>query len=441
MSTWSSSKWNGQYWGQKKAKGRNSQGKGAARTSQAPAPKQKDQGLFPSYDTMEVDGSGGPSSSSQPSSDSMWQMALRSLIQSNPNLAIPREVTEALAGNAAKEAKTELYTQQKQLNQRRKAVQRVERLEGALKRKKLQMVAYQEHLKRQLQQELQRFRQEQEGIESQLKDAKEYLEKLDRGEDVEEMDHFIDTNENSLAEMLGVTASTDDPVQLQKERKATKEEAYAMVHQLQTQMQWIMQHGAAQSGLSDPLNGVMSGIGNGAYGPSPKRASPQAPVNVGPFRRARAQDRDNREKEEPSLAEVLQMNTMEWSVQVWADLTELSRLWRIVVCVLSCTVGTSAQVHQKDSTVRWWIRVVLVQRLQLQRWSYSPYVIDVRQRWGAAPQISTTSTKDGGAMRTIRYLVLAGTSTGQIGMWTTGWHLDVYIDLVFCYIFSWSSAT
>ena len=252
MSTWSSSKWNGQYWGEKKAKGRNSQGKGAARTSQAPAPKQKDQGLFPSYDTMEVDGSGGPSSSSQPSSDSMWQMALRSLIQSNPNLAIPREVTEALAGNAAKEAKTELYTQQKQLNQRRKAVQRVERLEGALKRKKLQMVAYQEHLKRQLQQELQRFRQEQEGIESQLKDAKEYLEKLDRGEDVEEMDHFIDTNENSLAEMLGVTASTEDPVQLQKERKA-KEEANAMVHQLQTQMQLIMQHGAAQSGLSDPL--------------------------------------------------------------------------------------------------------------------------------------------------------------------------------------------
>ena len=191
-------------------------------------------------------------------------MALRSLIQSNPNLAIPREVTEALEGNAAKEAKTELYTQQKQLNQRRKAVQRVERLEGALKRKKLQMVAYQEHLKRQLQQELQRFRQEQEGIESQLKDAKEYLEKLDRGEDVEEMDHFIDTNENSLAEMLGVTASTDDPVQLPKERKA-KEEAYAMVHQLQTQMQWIMQHGAAQSGLSDPLNGVMSGIGQEGF--------------------------------------------------------------------------------------------------------------------------------------------------------------------------------
>lgn len=238
----------------------------------------------------------------------MWQTALRSIIQSNPNLAIPKEVTDALAGNAAQEAKSELYSQQKQLNQRRKAVQRVERLEGALKRKKLQMVAYQDHLKRQLQQELQRFRKEQEDIESQLKSAKEYLEKLDHGKEVEEMDTFVDTNENSsLAEMLGVTASTDDPEQLQKERRA-KEEAYAMVHQLQTQMQMIMQHGAAQSGLSDPMNGVLSGMANGPYGPSPKRTSPQAPLGVGPFRRLKGQDR---EKTEPSLNEVLGVDAME----------------------------------------------------------------------------------------------------------------------------------
>lgn len=53
--------------------------------------------------------------------------------------------------------KEKLYQQQKLINAKRKAHQKLERLELALKRKKLQMVSYQDQIKKQLATEMQRF--------------------------------------------------------------------------------------------------------------------------------------------------------------------------------------------------------------------------------------------------------------------------------------------
>ena len=83
--------------------------------------------------------------------------ALRSLLRSNPGLNIPQEIATALEDNTngmTQDAKSELYMRQKHLNMRRKATQRIERLEAALQRKKLQVAAFQEQLKKQLKQEL-----------------------------------------------------------------------------------------------------------------------------------------------------------------------------------------------------------------------------------------------------------------------------------------------
>lgn len=255
MSEWGPSR-KGHYWGQKN-KGRKSQGKGGkGARGESSNPKKKEQNMFPSYDTMQVDAEepqvgSGSSASSAVAGGSPWQEALRSLIMSNPGLKLPQEFTMALDATPKKDMKGELYAQQKQLNARRKAVQRVERLESALQRKKLQMSAYQEHLKRQLQMELQKFKKEQEDIEEQLRGAKEHLEKLDKGEDVEEMEPFIDTTESSLAGMLGITQESDVAVQ---KAIREKDEAMAMVNQLQQQIHMIMQQGAAMS-TPQPLVG------------------------------------------------------------------------------------------------------------------------------------------------------------------------------------------
>ena len=49
------------------------------------------------------------------------------------------------------------------------------------------MKAYQEQLRQQLRQEMERFNKEQKEIEAQLLEAREYLEKLERGEPIEDI--------------------------------------------------------------------------------------------------------------------------------------------------------------------------------------------------------------------------------------------------------------
>ena len=121
-------------------------------------PKEKETNQFPTYNTMVVGQTEqAASAASSSKGDSVWQSALRSLLRSNPGLNILQEIATALEDNTngmTQDAKSELYMRQKHLNMRRKATQRIERLEAALQRKKLQVAAFQEQLKKQLKQEL-----------------------------------------------------------------------------------------------------------------------------------------------------------------------------------------------------------------------------------------------------------------------------------------------
>ena len=154
MSGWNTSGWKGQYWGTRKSRGRNQS------TSNVPKdkPKEKETNQFPTYNTMVVGQTEqAASAASSSKGDSVWQSALRSLLRSNPGLNILQEIATALEDNTngmTQDAKSELYMRQKHLNMRRKATQRIERLEAALQRKKLQVAAFQEQLKKQLKQEL-----------------------------------------------------------------------------------------------------------------------------------------------------------------------------------------------------------------------------------------------------------------------------------------------
>ena len=122
------------------------------------------------------------SSSSQPTGE-MWQAALKALIASNPNLNVSPEIAHALKQpEGSKDAKQELYQQQKMLNLKRKVGQKIERLQNALTRKSLQMQAFQDHIKATLKKELEKFAAEKKSIQEQLVVAQEQLAKLEAGE-------------------------------------------------------------------------------------------------------------------------------------------------------------------------------------------------------------------------------------------------------------------
>lgn len=204
------------------------------------------------------------------------RLDLKSLLKSNPNLTVPKEVSSVLDESMTTQAKQELYVQQRTLNAKRKAAQRLERLQNALTRQKLQMQSYQEHMKQQLKMEMDRFRTEQKDLEQKVEEAKLALQKIENGElDTVMEEAPMETTDASLADMLGVTPDSDALIQ---QAMKEKDDAFAMVHQLQQQIHMIMQHGAA--GSTDQLQAVLQQM----QGTSPKRSSPQAPV-VGPFKR------------------------------------------------------------------------------------------------------------------------------------------------------------
>lgn len=154
MSGWNTSGWKGQYWGTRKSRGRNQS------TSNVPKdkPKEKETNQFPTYDTMVVGQTEQAASAASSSKRGLCVaicLAIVASVQRGPQY--PSGDCDNLEDNTngmTQDAKSELYMRQKHLNRRRKATQRIERLEAALQRKKLQVAAFQEQLKKQLKQEL-----------------------------------------------------------------------------------------------------------------------------------------------------------------------------------------------------------------------------------------------------------------------------------------------
>ena len=242
--SWNSNQWSGSYWG---AKGRRAKNQSPATgkckgSSKSKEGKKQGEKAFPKYDAMPVDASGSlPSSSRSPPAEDAMQKAMLCLIKNNPSLKVPKEISDVLEGASeilSVEARNEIHEQQRSLNKRRKASQRVDRIKEALKRKQLQFVAYQDQLKIQLRAELDRYTKEKKELEEQLSNARSNLEKLENGEDPAEEDpgHVVDVTDNSLAEMLGLGVSP----QLESEMEQLKQDKmYAEMRAQHLQQQLI----------------------------------------------------------------------------------------------------------------------------------------------------------------------------------------------------------
>lgn len=339
MSAWNKSGagWKGQYWGQKN--------RGKPQPTSKETKKEADKNKFPTYDAMVVNQSEqSGNSSSSASGDSVWQSALRSLLRSNPGLNIPQEIATALdeqSSGMSTEAKSELYMQQKQLNMRRKATQRIERLQAALQRKKLQVTAFQEQMKQQLKQELDKFHKEKTELETQIKDAKDYLRRLEQGENMEEIEQVTDITDENLASMLGLSTETSAAMELQQARQE-KDHAVAMASQMHQQLTMIMSHGANAPGMTTALGDQLINLQQQYL--SPKRSSPQMPNTIGPFKRFKPTEKPNEQQETlPQQDGAINVEGMEWSI-----LTKMKTFglhWRIVNAHKG-TGGHLAQVHR-----------------------------------------------------------------------------------------------
>ena len=253
------------YWGGATRKSRSNGGNGAkgkskgkdksAQDKKKNEDGHKDGNAFPAYDKMEIPQTAaatvGTSSSSK---DGQWAMqhVLQGLVEANPGLKLTPQLEQAIQGSKSAEAKQDLYDQQKALNAKRKASQKLERMEQALQRKRFQMEAYREQIRQQLQAEMKRFAAETKDLEEAIAMQKEIVDRLEKGivqEEDENMGIFVDVQEqHSLAALLGLQddkESEERIAQLQKE----KQEALMQAQQMQEKLN-IMMAAAPMPGLA-----------------------------------------------------------------------------------------------------------------------------------------------------------------------------------------------
>ncbi len=227
-------------------KGSGKKGKNKGQREEQDITKDKKQDMFPGYDAMAL-----PSSQAASSTDSddpaIWQKALYELVSSNPQLKLPDGLMNQMkfAGKPMEESdKEKLYSQQKLLNSKRKAQQKLERLQQALQRKKFQMASYQDHMKKQLYLEMQRFQKESAELEQSIKDTQELCRKLEAGEEVEAViQPYVDTDDD-LAALLGLKNATGDAARIAQLQQEKNDIAFTAM-QLKSQVDLMMTQATA----------------------------------------------------------------------------------------------------------------------------------------------------------------------------------------------------
>lgn len=133
-------------------------------------PKDKGNGL-PGYDSVAQ--SSSATSSKEAKLDDSLKIAMRELLQSN-KLAVPVALKDLLE----KKPNEDLNTAQKQLNAKRKLLQKLDRLQAAKERKALNWEQFKESMKEHFGREKTRFETEQEELEMAIKETQLSLDKM-----------------------------------------------------------------------------------------------------------------------------------------------------------------------------------------------------------------------------------------------------------------------
>ena len=295
--SWQGKGWNGGYW-----KGARTPQRKKAEPKKKNEPAKDQKGSIPQYDSDCWVVGASASSSSRPS-DSAGNLqdltkVLKTVVQAG-NIELPAEAMALLQSSERDDTRAAFSSEQRMLNARRKAFNKVQRLKDAMSRRTEQFKSFRQAIKEQMATESERYERDMEDIKKNLKSAEIELEKIESGVVDEEMATATPgADEMDIFGAMDLVKEKDRlqaQLQMTQEANEAKEAKYletqrslqSQLHAMQQQMQMMMEHGVvAPTGTSGNALPAISPPSQELPGVS----SPQMPTVRGavrPFSRTR----------------------------------------------------------------------------------------------------------------------------------------------------------
>ena len=317
--SWQGAGWKGGYW-----KGaRTPQRK---KTEQNKKSDQAKEQKIPQYDSdCWVVGTSASSSSRPSESAGNLQdltKVLKTVVKAG-NFELPAEAMALLESSERDDTRAAFSTEQRALNARRKAFNKVQRLKDAMGKKTEKYRSFRQAIKDQLATETERYERDMEDIKKNLKLAEAELEKIESGVVDEEMASTTPANEDmdifGAMDLVKEKDRLQAQLRLAQENSDAKEAKYMetqrnLQHQIQAmqqQMQSMLDHGmVVPTGTRSHVWPAISPVSSQEL---PGVSSPQMPTVRGavrPFSRSR-------DRAEPYLVDNKEMKetTSTWQVQ------------------------------------------------------------------------------------------------------------------------------
>ena len=242
----------------------------------------KDKDALPSYDSAPSRGQSHGSTGSKDRKDQMepdLRGALQELIETNKF-----EIPDTLKEYFKKDVGEEIQRDQKELNQKRKLAQKLQRLESALQKKTEQWSTFRESIREHVQQEKKRFEEDTQELEKAITNTKADLERAMKGEDISNKDEKnipdpdLDFLEEPMTPMIEEKQTPKEFEDLMHQTQAGQMLLAKQVQQIQEQMQYMAQMMAAPVQQSPTRATLTSGLGF-----SPPPVTPEGPRRRGPL--------------------------------------------------------------------------------------------------------------------------------------------------------------
>ena len=286
--SWQGGQWRN-YWkgagrGQRKQR-KEDKGKGGSKTKES----------IPQYDADCWESAPSSSSSRTPDHVNPGLQDLTKILQTvvqAGGIELPPEAKQILEATAAEENRSTFTSEQRQLNARRKAFNKVQKLKEALTKKHEKFKMFRQALKEQLNVETERYDKDVTEIKDKIKQAESELARIEAGETVGEPNQeIIEVDDDFFHSMEQVKEKSKLQAAL-AESKANNLEmeskymaAHKQMQEMQNQMNFLMNQiqpgGAALAALTctpPPSQEIAAKLGE-----SPQLPKPTTPV--GPFQR------------------------------------------------------------------------------------------------------------------------------------------------------------
>ncbi len=239
--------------------------------------------MFPAYDAMPLtEPSGSSSASASSSQDSQLKQLMKVLVESS-GLKLPEDAKHLLEEDSSSEFRNEMRKTQNQLNKKRKAHAKVQRLKDALLQKHEQFNSFKAKLKEQLQIQQEKYDEDVASLEKNLKEAEaSLLSTMEEAPEGLKDPMEVIKEESELEAMLDMQTNNEKLIYLEDQLKhsrsetlATKKMFNAQAAQMQSYMQKLEMMQATLMHIQTDSKGPWSPSTTPAVGKGMDALSPQ----------------------------------------------------------------------------------------------------------------------------------------------------------------------